>query len=148
MYVRENGGVRILLVHPGGPFWRGKDEGAWSLPKGLAEPGEDFLAAAQREFVEETALQPRPPFLALSALKQKGGKIIQCWAFEGDSDLSGFRSNVFSMEWPPKSGRTAEFPEVDAARLFDWDDALHHIHAGQAGFISQLHSMLTEPQKR
>lgn len=143
MYVREAGRVRVLLVHPGGPFWRGKDVGAWSLPKGLAMAGEPLLDAAQREFREETGLEPHPPFLALNPLRQKSGKCIHCWAFASEPDLTGFKSNLFEMEWPPGSGRMASFPEVDAAELFPLDEALIRIHPGQAGFIHELIKKLT-----
>jgi predicted NUDIX family NTP pyrophosphohydrolase len=142
MYVRAPGGLRVLLVHPGGPYWRGKDASAWSLPKGLAGPGEDLLAAARREFVEETNLSPHPPFLALGARKQSGGKLIHCWAFEGKENLAAFKSNQFKMEWPPGSGRTATFPEADAARLFDIPEALVRIHKGQAEFLIDLQQRL------
>jgi predicted NUDIX family NTP pyrophosphohydrolase len=142
MYVRNGESLRVLLVHPGGPFWRGKDEGAWSLPKGLSEPGEDLLQAARREFAEETGLIARGPFLALEPRKQKSGKLIHCWAFAGDEDLSAFKSNRFTTEWPPKSGRTASFPEADEARLFDLPEALTRINPGQAGFLAELQQLL------
>lgn len=143
MFVRDGDNMRVLLVHPGGPFWRGKDKGAWSLPKGLAMAGEPLLDAAQREFREETGLEPRPPFLALKPLQQKSGKQIHCWAFAGEPDLTRFKSNLFEMEWPPKSGRMAFFPEVDAAELFPLHEALIRIHPGQAGFIHELIEKLT-----
>jgi predicted NUDIX family NTP pyrophosphohydrolase len=143
MYVRAPPPMRVLLVHPGGPFWAGKDKGAWSLPKGLPLPGEPLLDAAQREFREETGLESRPPFLELTPLKQKSGKRIHCWAFAGAADLSAFKSNLFEMEWPPGSGRKAAFPEVDAAELFPLQEALIRTLPGQAGFIHELIEKLT-----
>jgi len=142
MYVRRREGVRVLLAHPGGPYWRTKDAGAWSIPKGLAEEGENLLAAAQREFREETNLEPRPPFLPLPPLKQKGGKWVHCWAFEGNEDVSAFRSGLFEMEWPRRSGRMSSFPEVDRIELFDLDEARRKIVAGQAGFLDELEQRL------
>lgn len=131
--------MRVLLVHPGGPYWRGKDNGAWSIPKGLPDPGEDQHAAAVREFEEETGLQPRGPFLDLGVLKQKSGKLVRCWAFEGDPDAAiAAGSSRFEMEWPRHSGRRQSFPEVDDARLFSVDEALQKILPGQASFIRGL----------
>jgi predicted NUDIX family NTP pyrophosphohydrolase len=122
-YARTPAGVTVLLVHPGGPYWRGKDKGAWSIPKGLAEHNEDLLAAAQREFAEETNFTASPPFIALTPVKQRSGKTIHCWAFEGDHDLAAFRSTTFEMEWPPKSGRLVAFSEIDRAEYFSTGDA-------------------------
>lgn len=142
MYVRGDGGFRVLLVHPGGPYWRNKNAGAWSIPKGLPEEGEDLLAAALREFREETNLQAATPFLALTPVKQKSGKLVHCWAFEGKDDLSAFRSAPFALEWPPKSGRMAEFPEADRAALFTPAEAAAHIVPGQRPLIEQLQRLL------
>jgi predicted NUDIX family NTP pyrophosphohydrolase len=142
MYVRNDAGLRVLLAHPGGPYWRNKDLGAWSIPKGLAEDGEDLLAAAQREFREETSLTPRPPFAPLTPLRQKSGKRVHCWAFEGEDDLAGFSSGLFEMEWPPRSGRMASFPEIDRIALFGLDEAHQRIIPGQAGFIDELDALL------
>lgn len=131
--------LRVLLVHPGGPYWRGKDKGVWSIPKGLPEPGEAELDAAQREFLEETGITPRGPFIDLGALKQRSAKLVQCWAFEGDVDWKiAPGPSQFAMEWPPRSGKCACFPEVDEARLFEIDEALRKILPGQAGFIRAL----------
>src|SRR5262245_47550688 len=113
MFRRSGPEPEVLLVHPGGPFWAKKDDGAWSIPKGLYESGEDPLAAARREFEEETGCVPDGEFIALGSFKQPGGKIVAAWAVEGDFDLAGFKSNPFSMEWPPKSGRIQQFPEAD-----------------------------------
>jgi predicted NUDIX family NTP pyrophosphohydrolase len=137
-YTPRANGLAVLLVHPGGPYWRGKDCGTWSIPKGLAEPGEDLLAGAQREFREETGFVAEPPFLALTPQRQRSGKTIHCWAFEGDFDLSAFTSAPFSMEWPPRSGKMATFPEADEARFFALDDAARHIVPGQRPFLAEI----------
>ena len=113
----------VLLAHPGGPFWKNKDDGAWMIPKGEVEPGEDFLAAAIREFNEETGLTPVEPFLALGKVRHKSGKTVHAWAFQGDCDSSQIRSNTFELEWPPKSGRKQEFLEIDRAAFFDLSTA-------------------------
>ncbi len=141
-YTRLPEGLAVLLVHPGGPYWRGKDLGAWSIPKGVAEDGEDLLAAARREFKEETNLEARPPFLELTPLKQKSGKTIHCWAFEGEHDLARFKSGAFTLEWPPRSGMNVEFPEVDEARRFFLEEARAKIVPGQAPFIAELEKAL------
>jgi len=139
MYVRETSApLRVLLVHPGGPYWRNKDLGAWSIPKGLADKGEDHLAAARREFTEETGLLAQPPFLELTPLKQKSGKLVHCWAFAGAEAPLMLGRSVFKMEWPTRSGRFAEFPEVDDAKLFGIEEALAKILPGQSGFIREL----------
>lgn len=142
MYRVKDGAVQVLLAHPGGPFFRNRDEGAWSVPKGEIEPGEDLLAAALREFEEETGVRPSGPFLALRPVQQKGGKTVYAWAFEGDCDPAAVRSNTFTMEWPPKSGRQAEFPEIDRAEFFDLDAARKKIKAGQEGLIEELAAIL------
>ncbi len=131
--------VQVLLVHPGGPFWARKDAGAWSIPKGLADEGEDRLAAAKREFLEETGMAIDGEFLDLGAHKQPGGgKTIVAWAHEGDFDPASLKSNAFSIEWPPRSGRTAEFPEVDKAAWYDLDDALEKVTKGQRSIVVAL----------
>jgi predicted NUDIX family NTP pyrophosphohydrolase len=129
--------VQFLLAHPGGPFWARRDDGAWTIPKGLVDEGEDTLAAALREFTEETGLTADGPFVALTPLKQKSGKLISCWLAEADLDLSTFRSNLFEMQWPPKSGRAAAFPEIDRVGWFAPDEALVKILPGQAGFVHE-----------
>ena len=136
MYRRN--GEQLLLVHPGGPFWARKDDGAWSIPKGLYQEGEDPLAAARREFEEETGCVPGGDFIDLGHFRQPGGKIIAAWAVEGDFDTANFRSNLFSMEWPPKSGRMREFPEADRAEWFEPSHALRKILKGQAPIIRTL----------
>ncbi len=132
-------GVQVLLVHPGGPFWARKDAGAWSIPKGLADEGEDRLAAAKREFLEETGMAIDGEFLDLGAHKQPGGgKTIVAWAHEGDFDPASLKSNTFPMEWPPRSGKTAEFPEVDTAGWYDLDEAFVKATKGQRPIIAAL----------
>ncbi len=131
-------GLEVFLVHPGGPFWRNKDAGAWSIPKGELAAGEDPLVAARREFHEETGFTVEGDFLALVPVSQRGGKSVQSFAVEADFDASAARSNTFSMEWPPKSGRMQEFPEVDRAAWFDLETALQKINPGQAPLLAQL----------
>jgi predicted NUDIX family NTP pyrophosphohydrolase len=138
MFRRTGGRPEVLLVHPGGPFWAKKDDGAWSIPKGLYEDREDPLAAARREFEEETGCTPEGEFLALGSFKQPSNKTIVAWAIESDFDLAKFKSNLFSMEWPPKSGRTQQFPEVDRIAWFEPDDAKRKILKGQAPILAAL----------
>ncbi|UFS68557.1 NUDIX domain-containing protein [Geomonas sp. RF6] len=138
-------GIELFLVHPGGPFWRGKDLGAWTIPKGECLEGEESLQAAKREFEEETGVQPREPYRKLTPLKQPGGKTISAWAFEGDCDPAKAHSNTFTMEWPPKSGLQSEFPEVDKADWFPLQLAREKIIKGQAGFIDELCALLDAP---
>jgi len=134
-------GVEVLLVHPGGPFWAKKDAGAWSIPKGLADEGEDLLIAAKREFREETGMAVEGAFLALGAHKQPGGKTVVAFACEGDFDPASLSSNTFALEWPPRSGRMAEFPEVDKAAWFSIDQAMEKIHKGQRPILARLSEM-------
>ena len=131
-------GVEVLLVHPGGPFWAKKDEGAWSIPKGEAEAGEDLIACARREFAEETGLSVDGEFIALGAFRQPSGKTVAAWALEGDFDPGALKSNTFELEWPPRSGKTAEFPEVDKAEWFDLESAERKILAGQRPILAAL----------
>ena len=138
LYRRRNAALEVFLVHPGGPFWAKKDLGAWSLPKGEFADGEDPLAAAKREFTEETGFPIDGDFRALRPLRQPSGKTIYAWAVEGDCDPEALRSNTFEMEWPPKSGRRQEFPEVDRAAWFSIDEAREQIIAGQAPFLDEL----------
>ena len=133
LFRRKDGEAEVLLVHPGGPFWAKKNEGVWSIPKGLIDKGEDPLAAARREFFEETGVRPEGNPVALGEFRQAGGKVVLAFAVEGDFDLAVFRSNSFRMEWPPKSGRTTEFPEADRAGWFRPEDAFRKILKGQAG---------------
>jgi len=139
MYVREKDEpLRVLLVHPGGPYWRNKDLGVWSIPKGLPNKGEDLLSAAQREFTEETSLIAQPPFIELTPLKQKSGKLVHCWAFAGAEAPVMVGASKCQVEWPPRSGRKITIPEVDEAKLFEPPEALCRILPGQAGFIREL----------
>ena len=138
LYRRRNRQVEVFLVHPGGPFWAKKDLGAWTLPKGEIEEGEDPLAAARRELTEETGFTIDGDFRRLTPLRQPSGKIIHGWAVEGDCDPAALRSNTFEMEWPPKSGKRASFPEVDRAQWFSLDEARRRIIAGQAAFLEEV----------
>jgi predicted NUDIX family NTP pyrophosphohydrolase len=144
MYRRRSGAVEVFLVHPGGPFWKNKDLGAWMIPKGEFEEGEDPLEVAVREFEEETGTEPEGPFTALTPIVQKGGKIVKAWACEGDLDAEGIESNTFSMEWPPGSGRTAEFPEVDRAMWFGLEEAKDKLLPSQLPLLEELEGMHTE----
>ena len=144
MYRIKDGAVQVLLAHPGGPFFRNKDEGAWSIPKGEPETGEDLLATAQREFEEETGIRPAGPFLPLKPVQQKGGKVVHAWAFHGDCDPRAVKSNTFTIEWPPKSGRQSEFPEIDRAEFLDFQTARKKIKAGQERLIDELETILKD----
>lgn len=142
LYRMQSGGLEVLLVHPGGPFWGKKDEGAWFVPKGELNVGEEPLAGAKREFEEETGLKPEGEFLALGSVKQKSGKTIVAWAFEGDCDPSSIKSNTFSIEWPPKSGRQQEFPEIDRAGFFTVPQAKAKMHPVEYPLVLRLHELL------
>jgi predicted NUDIX family NTP pyrophosphohydrolase len=142
LYRWRSGGFEVLLVHPGGPFWAGKDGGAWSIPKGEYPPDEDPLAAAYREFNEETSCLAEGEVIPLRPLKQPSGKVIQAWALEGDCDADAIRSNTFSLEWPPRSGQRQDFPEVDRAAWFSLEAAREKILKGQVGFIDELEEIL------
>lgn len=133
-----NGRLEVLLGHPGGPFWAKKDDGAWSIPKGEPDPGEDLFTAARREFQEETGLWPEGDFIALDAVKQPGGKTVLAWAVECDLDTGGFCSNTFALEWPPRSGKFRDVPEIDRIAWFDADTALSKILKGQKPILEQL----------
>lgn len=138
MYRYIDGELQVLLVHPGGPFWRTKYEGAWSIPKGEYEPDENPLAAAIREFEEETGFTPSGNFIALSPVKQRGGKTVTAFAVQGDCDASSLRSNTFTIEWPPRSGCMQEFPEVDRAQWFSIPEAERRILKGQIPLLREL----------
>ena len=138
MFRVSSGVLQVLLVQPGGPFWAKKDEGAWSIPKGELAAREEPLAAAQREFEEETGCRVQGPFIPLTPITQRGGKLVQAWAVEGDCDPAQLRSNLFSLEWPPKSGKRQQFPEVDRAEWFSVPVALRKINPAQGGFVSEL----------
>ena len=146
MYRGAGKDTEVFLIHPGGPFWAKKDEGAWSIPKGLVDKGEDLLEAARREFAEETGFAaPTAEYRALGAFKQPGGKIVQAWAVEGDCDPETLVSNQFEMEWPPKSGKRARFPEVDRAAWFEAAAALAKILPGQRPIVLKLLESLGLP---
>jgi len=138
------GTLEVLLVHPGGPLWARKDEGAWSIPKGEVEPNEDALAAARREVEEETGARPSGSFIALSPVRQTGGKIVHVWAIESDFDPASLKSNLFEMEWPPKSGNRRSFPEVDRAAWFDLETAGRKILPSQAIVLQHLQDRIRE----
>jgi predicted NUDIX family NTP pyrophosphohydrolase len=138
MYRWKRGRPELFLVHPGGPFWAKRDEGAWSIPKGLYEPGEGPLAGAKREFEEETGCMPQGTFVELGSFRQPSGKLILAWALEGDFDLAQFRSNLFSMEWPPRSGAMREFPETDRAAWFSPQEAMRKVLKGQLPIVTTL----------
>jgi predicted NUDIX family NTP pyrophosphohydrolase len=142
LYRSTPNGVEVLLVHPGGPFFARKDLGAWSIPKGESEDGEELLAVAHRELAEETGFSADGPALPLGQVTQRGGKIVHAWAVRGDADPSHLRSNTFEMEWPPKSGQRREFPEVDHAEWFDLAEARLRINPAQAELLDRLEAAL------
>jgi predicted NUDIX family NTP pyrophosphohydrolase len=142
MYRKGSPQLEVLLVHLGGPFWAKKDAGAWFIPKGEVNPGEDELSAAKREFEEETGLRPDGAFLALGSVKHKSGKKVTAWAFQGDCDPASLRSNTFQMEWPPRSGKTREFLEIDRAAFFTIQAAREKMHAAEFEFLSRLAEVL------
>lgn len=135
--------LEVLLIHPGGPFWAKKDLGAWSLPKGQIENNEEPLDAAKREFAEETGFSVDGEFLPLNPVRQSGGKVVHAWAVEGDCDPTRVQSNLFSMEWPPKSGTMRQFPEVDRASWFSIPEARKRILPAQEDFLEQLSLLLS-----
>ncbi len=138
MYRRRACGLQLLLVHPGGPFWARKDLGAWSIPKGEYDEREDALICAAREFEEETGIRPQGDFLPLGEIVQKAGKHVTAWAIEGEFDVTALKSNMFELEWPPRSGRKKFFPEVDRAEWFSLAEARRRILPAQAEFITRL----------
>jgi len=144
MFRRIEGNVEVLLVHPGGPFFRNKDAGAWTVPKGEIAEGEELLARARTEFQEELGIEPPDDQLVeLGSVKQKGGKTVHAWAFEGDlPENFAVASNTFEMEWPPRSGRTQEFPEIDRAEFFSIEAAKLKINSAQILFVDRLTSIL------
>jgi len=142
LFREQAGELQVLLVHPGGPFWAKKDDGAWSIPKGEITAGEDPLAAARREFEEELGAAVTGEFIALDSVKQPGGKLVHAWAIRANFDPSRLKSNTFSMEWPPRSGRRQEFPEVDRAEWFGLEAARRKILPGQTGLLEQLSTRL------
>jgi predicted NUDIX family NTP pyrophosphohydrolase len=144
LYRRAARGLEVLLVHPGGPFFARRDDGAWSVPKGLVEPGEEPLAAARREFAEELGSPcPGGPAIELGEIRQRSGKRVAAWAVQGDIDESAIASNTFELEWPPRSGRRQTFPEVDRAGWFDLDAARGKVLAAQAPLLDRLAQALS-----
>jgi len=143
LYRQRDSKVQVLLAHPGGPFYALKDAGAWSIPKGEADPGEDLLATARREFAEELGFTPSGDFLPLGSVTLKSGKVVHAWAVEGDWDPSLINSNSFVMEWPPGSGKQREFVEVDRAEFFCIEEARRRINPAQADLLLRLQHLLT-----
>lgn len=143
MYRRRNGQVEVLLVHLGGPFWMKKDAGAWFVPKGEVNPGEDEFCAAKREFEEETGWRPVGKFISLGKVTHKSGKTVSAWAFEGSADVASLRSGTFELEWPPRSGKRREFPEVDRAEFFAIEAAREKMHPAEFEFLPRLLTLLS-----
>lgn len=141
LYRRKNRQLEVFLVHPGGPFWKNKDEGAWSIPKGEYSNDEDPLEAAIREVKEETGFAIKGKFIPLTTIRQKGGKEVMAWALEADIDADAIKSNHFEMEWPPRSGKMQSFPEVDKAAWLTIDDAMKKINPSQAALLTELRSV-------
>jgi predicted NUDIX family NTP pyrophosphohydrolase len=142
LFRRAPGGVEVFLAHPGGPFWKNKDAGAWTIPKGEVNEGEEPLAAARREFQEETGIVPAEPYLPLGTIRQKAGKTVHAWAWEGDADAEAVTSNEIRTEWPRGSGRWLTFPEVDRCAWFTPDAAREKINPAQAELIGRLQALL------
>ena len=142
LYRRTPTGLEVFLVHPGGPLWARKDTAAWSIPKGEYADGEDPLTAAKREFAEETGTTIHGELVRLQPVTQPSGKVVHAWTLEGDCDATQITSNSFTMEWPPKSGRQAEFPEVDRAEWFGLAQAREKLNKGQLGLLDQLIALL------
>ena len=140
MYRIRNEELEVLLVHPGGPFWKSKDAGAWTIPKGEIVPGEARLEAALREFAEELGFTAEGRFVGLNPVKQKAGKVVRAWCFKGDCDPAHFTSNTFEMEWPPRSGRMQAFPEIDQAAFFGLNEARIRINPAQLPLLEELRS--------
>ena len=148
MYRLIEGRLEVLLVHPGGPIWANKDEGAWGIPKGELDKNEDPLQADVREFREETGFQPTEPFIDLGSVTLKSGKVVRAWAFCGNCDPAGLRSNSFSMEWPPKSGRMQTFPEIDKAEFFSIIEAEVKMNPAQTELFRRLQQRIAHPHVR
>jgi predicted NUDIX family NTP pyrophosphohydrolase len=142
LYRNPGSGLEVFLAHPGGPFWQRKDAGAWTIPKGAVEPGESLLAAACREFQEETGIVPRSPFFPLGSIRQKAGKIIHAWAWEGDADPARIVSNSMTTEWPRGSGRSISYPEIDRCEWFGIPAARTRLNPAQAELLDRLESAL------
>ena len=145
LFRRGNGSVEVLLAHPGGPFWKDRDAGAWTIPKGGIHVGEDPLQTAIREFTEETGFTPTGPFVPLGSVIQRSGKIVYAWAFEGDCDPSQLTSVTTTTEWPPRSGRQIEIPEIDRGRFFPLEAARRAINVAQIELLDRLVKALASP---
>jgi predicted NUDIX family NTP pyrophosphohydrolase len=143
LYRKHHGTLQVLLVHPGGPFWARKDRGAWTIPKGEIRPGEAPLDAARREFTEETGFPAAGEPLPLGSIKQRGGKIVHAWALAGECDPAALVSNTFEMEWPPRSGLTRTFPEIDRVGWFSLPEAQQQILESQRGFLERLETAVS-----
>lgn len=152
MFRFRGGALEVLLGHPGGPFYRNRDEGAWTIPKGLLEEGEDALHAARREFAEETGFEDLPweaeRYIALGEIRYKTGKRVSAWALEGSVELEVLVSNTFELEWPPRSGQTIEVPELDRFGYFDLGTASDKVHPAQLRFLQQLNRQLMRLRSR
>lgn len=142
LFRRTAGSLEVFLAHPGGPFWRGRDVGAWTIPKGVVNENEELLAAAAREFEEETGIAPRPPFISLGVVRQKAGKYVHAWAWEGDADPGTVSSNEMKTEWPRGSGRYITFPEVDRCAWFTPREARQRMNPAQAELVARLEKVL------
>ena len=147
MYRRGGVGLEVLLVHPGGPYWRTKDEGAWSIPKGEMDEGEDAEVAARREFMEETGIALSGLLVPLGDIRQGGGKRVIAFAVEGDVDVETMQSNTFEIEWPPKNGRMQSFPEIDRAEWFDLPSAHAKILEGQRALLDRLTGLVNQLER-
>ena len=148
MYRRQQDEVEVFLVHPGGPYWAGKDQGVWTIPKGEYQDDEEPFAAARREFFEETGFTADGDFLSLGEVRQKSGKLVTAWAFEGDCDATQLRSNTCEIEWPPKSGKRLQIPEIDRGRWFTMEDAHRYIRPELDKLLLRLISLLAQEQER
>jgi predicted NUDIX family NTP pyrophosphohydrolase len=145
LFRRGAGMLEVLLGHPGGPYWSHRDDGAWSIPKGGMNPGEDALAAAEREFLEETGFTPTGPYLPLGQIVQRGGKIVYAWAFEGDCDPAALQSITTTTEWPPRSGSIITVPELDRVRFFSLEEARIAINVAQVELLDRLEARISLP---
>jgi predicted NUDIX family NTP pyrophosphohydrolase len=148
MFRKSEQGLEVLLVHPGGPYFQKKDDGAWTIPKGEASAGEDLLGRARIEFAEELGITPSGDWIELGSVKQKGGKIVHAWAVEGNLE-DGFelKSNIFQLEWPPRSGKVQDFPEIDKTEFFSLDEARRKMNAAQISFLDRLVAVLQKPNE-
>ena len=142
LFRRTPAGLEVFLAHPGGPFWHNRDAGAWTIPKGKPEEGEDLLAAARRELEEETGVRVTEPVIALGAIKQKAGKVVHAWAVERDVDPASIKSNMATAEWPRRSGKMIEFPEIDRCAWFDIETARAKLNAAQCELLDRLVAVL------